>query len=261
MVKAIPDILARIVESKRLELAAVRAAHREWERRAEDLMDERRPFAQALRSTRAAIIAEIKKASPSRGVLASDFNPAVLAQAYERGGAAALSVLTDARFFQGSLDDLSRARRATHLPALRKDFVLEECQVAEAAAHGADAVLLIAAILPVRRLRQLREYAEQFRLDALVEIHDEDELAMALDSGARLIGVNNRDLRTFEVSLETSFRLGPKIPEGVLRVSESGIETREQVRRLEAAGFDAFLIGEHLMTAPDPCAALRALTA
>lgn len=133
--------------------------------------------------------------------------------------------------------------------------------MAEAAAHGADAVLLIAAILPVRRLRELREYAEQFRMDALVEVHDEDQLAMALDAGARLVGVNNRDLRTFEVSLDTSLRLGPKIPEQVLKVSESGIETREQLRWLEAAGFDAFLVGEHLMRAADPCAALRDLTA
>ncbi len=261
MVKEIPDILARIVEHKRLELGGLRAARRQWERQAEEWIEDRRPFAEALRSVRPALIAEIKKASPSKGVLAADFNPAVIAQAYERGGAAALSVLTDRKFFQGSLDDLCAARRATRLPVLRKDFVIDEWHVTEAAAHGADAVLLIAAILPLRRLTGLREHAEQFRMDALVEVHDEDELAKALDSGARLIGVNNRDLRTFDVSLETSFRLVRRIPEGVIKISESGIESREQIRQLAAEGFDGFLLGEHLMKAPDPEAALRALTA
>ncbi len=261
MADSVPDILARIVEHKRAELAEAKTSRDEWERAGQDQTRSRREFRAALVSGPPAIISEIKKASPSKGLLAADFDPPSIARAYESGGAAALSVLTDARFFQGSLGDLQAARSAVSIPALRKDFTIEEYHVAEAAAHGADAVLLIAAIHTAGRLRQLREYAGAFRMDALVEVHDERELENAIDSGAEIIGVNNRNLRTFEVSLETSERLAERMPSGVVKVSESGIESAADIRRVRAAGYNAFLIGEHLMKAADPVAALRALTA
>lgn len=257
MTGGIPEILAQVVSHKRSELERAVFSREELERRAERV--ERRDFRAALAGRAPAIIAEIKKASPSKGVLAAEFDPAGLARAYERGGAAALSVLTEERFFEGRLADLQAAREAVPLPALRKDFTLEEYHVAEAAAHGADAVLLIAAILASRQLEQLREYAARFGMAALVEVHDEEELRAGLDSGAELIGVNNRDLRTFEVSLETSLRLAEQIPAGILKVSESGIHSAEDLRKLRAAGFDAFLVGERLMMSSDPAAAIRAL--
>jgi indole-3-glycerol phosphate synthase len=182
-----------------------------------------------------------------------------MARAYETGGAAALSILTEEQFFQGSLDDLDIARGAVQLPVLRKDFTIDEYQIAEAGARCADAVLLIATILSAKRLRQLREYAAKLGLAALVEAHDEQELNAAIESGAQLIGVNNRNLRTFEVNLETSLRLAPLIPSGVVSVSESGIRSVEDVRRLQQAGFNAFLIGEHLVRSKDPQHAVRAL--
>jgi indole-3-glycerol phosphate synthase len=259
MFRAVPDILARIVERKQAELAGSVEPREDLQRRAEEARSGRRDFRAALAARAPALIAEIKRASPSRGLLAQDFRPAATAAAYQRGGAAALSVLTDETFFQGSLEHLSEARQASGLPVLRKDFTIDEYQILEAAAHGADAVLLIAAILPCKRLRALREFARQLGLAALVEVHDEEELASAVDSGADILGVNNRDLRTFEVTLETSLRLGEKMPAGALRVSESGIRFREDVGRLQAAGYSAFLVGEHLMRAADPAAALRAL--
>lgn len=259
MTSAVPDILARIVESKRVELQQSPVPLAEWERRAREQVPLRRNFRAALRERSPAVIAEIKKASPSKGAIAPDIAPARVAREYEQGGAAALSVLTDEKFFQGSLEDLVEARQATRLPVLRKDFILEEIQIAEAAAFGADAVLLIAAALSPERLRQFRQYAEQFRMDALVEVHDENELDAALASGATLVGVNNRNLRTFQVTLETSLRLAPRIPAGVLKVSESGIESPLDIRRLREAGFEAFLIGEHLVRCQDRAAALMAL--
>jgi indole-3-glycerol phosphate synthase len=259
MTNAVPDILARIVETKRAELERAAVPLAEWDQRAKEQMPHRRDFCAALKARVPAIIAEIKKASPSKGAIAPEISPAQVAREYEQGGAAALSVLTDAEFFQGSLEDLAQARQATHLPVLRKDFILEEIQIAEAAASGADAVLLIAAALSPERLRRLRQYAEQFRLAALVEVHDENELEAALASGATLVGVNNRDLRTFEVTLETSLRLAPRMPADVLKVSESGIKSAEDIRRLRDAGFDAFLIGERLVRSPDRAAALKAL--
>jgi indole-3-glycerol phosphate synthase len=259
MIEAPPGILARIVQHKRGELAPLASARDEWERKGADNLADRRDFASALRSKTPAIIAEIKKASPSKGLLDSDFDPPAIARDYERGGAAALSVLTDRDFFQGSLSDLCATRQATGLPVLRKDFLLEEIQIAEAAAHNADAILLIAAILPLNRLRQLREYAAGFRMAALVEVHDDRELEIALASGAEMVGVNNRDLHTFEVSLDTSLRLARRIPADVLKVSESGIGSSQDIRRLRAAGFDAFLVGEHLVRAADRAEALRAL--
>ncbi|MCL6545561.1 MAG: indole-3-glycerol phosphate synthase TrpC [Bryobacteraceae bacterium] len=259
MTDAVPDILARIVETKRAELEQAAVPLGEWELRAKEQVPYRRDFCSALKARVPAIIAEIKKASPSKGAIAPELSPALVAREYEQGGAAALSVLTDEKFFQGSLEDLAQARQATHLPVLRKDFILEEIQIAEAAAFGADAVLLIAAALSPERLRRLRRYAEQFRMAALVEVHDESELEAALASGATLVGVNNRDLRTFEVSLDTSLRLAPRMPADVLKVSESGIESAQDIRRLRDAGFDAFLIGERLVRSPNRSAALKAL--
>ena len=231
------------------------------ERRAADSLAARRDFRTALSARTPAVIAEIKKASPSKGLLSSDFDPSRIARQYADGGAAALSVLTDSQYFQGSLADLSAARAAVNLPVLRKDFTIDDSQVVEAAAGGADAILLIAAILDERRIRHLRELAARYRLAALVEVHNERELDMAAGAGADLIGVNNRDLSTFQVTLETSLRLAERMPAGVLSVAESGIHSADDVRRLRAAGFTAFLVGEHLMRAGDPAAALRALVA
>ncbi|HSW50323.1 MAG TPA: indole-3-glycerol phosphate synthase TrpC [Bryobacteraceae bacterium] len=256
-----PGILSRIVRHKRAELARASATRDEWERKAAENPSTRRDFAAALGGRAPAIIAEIKKASPSKGLLAAEFNPPALARDYERGGAAALSVLTDQEFFQGGLSDLLAAREATGLPVLRKDFIIDELQVAEAAAHSADAILLIAAILPLKTLRQLREYAAGFGMAALVEVHDDRELELALLSGAQIVGVNNRNLHTFEVTLETSLRLAEQMPQGVLKVSESGIASAGDIRRLRAAGFDAFLVGEHLVRSADRSEALRALMA
>jgi indole-3-glycerol phosphate synthase len=255
----IPDILARIVEYKKAEVAGAVVRRGEMEALAEETRPNRRDFGAALEARDPAIIAEFKKASPSKGPLANGADPAAIARAYERGGAAALSVLTDEKFFQGGLDDLGMARGAVKLPVLRKDFTIDEFQVAEAAAHCSDAILLIATILTEKRLRQLREYAARFGMATLVEVHDETELARAAASGATIIGVNNRDLRTFEVNIETSLRLADRIPAGVLRVSESGIRSAEDIRKLRGAGYHAFLIGEHLMRSRDPEQALRAL--
>jgi indole-3-glycerol phosphate synthase len=256
MVKALPDILATIVEQKKLDLAVRDAS---VEERAERSVSQRRDFLAALRGRRPAVIAEIKQASPSKGVLASEFDPASIARLYQQGGAAALSVLTDEKHFQGSLSDLESARLAVGIPILRKDFTIDAYHVHQAAAHGADAILLIAAILSERQMRDFRELAEHYRMAALVEVHDEEELKPAIASGARMIGVNNRNLHTFEVSLETSLDLADKIPSGVTRIAESGIHSLDDVKRLSAVGFQAFLVGEHLMKSGDPVAALRAL--
>jgi indole-3-glycerol phosphate synthase len=218
-----------------------------------------RDFRAGLIANPPAIIAEIKQASPSKGVLAKHFDPASIARTYLGGGAAALSVLTDRQFFQGSLGDLETARSAVTLPVLRKDFTLEEFHVIEAAAHGADAILLIAALLEEKEMRALRELAARYQMAALVEVHDASELETALDSGAAIIGVNNRNLHTFEVTLETSLQLAGKIPASVVKVSESGIHSQADVARLAAAGFHAFLVGEHLMKSADPAAALKEL--
>jgi indole-3-glycerol phosphate synthase len=259
MTGEIPDILARIVEYKKADLASAMVPRVELEHLGEETRRNRRDFGAALVTHQPAIIAEIKKASPSKGVLADRVDPTALARAYEHGGAAALSVLTDEKFFNGSLDDLAAARGAVKLPVLRKDFTFDELHVAEAAAHCSDAILLIATILPAKQLRHLREYAARFGMAALVEVHDEQELAVALDSGAQLIGVNNRNLRTFECSIETSLRLAPLIPPGVVKVSESGIRSAEDIHTLRQAGYNAFLIGEHFMRSRDPLGALRAL--
>jgi indole-3-glycerol phosphate synthase len=258
MAVVVPDILARIVDHKRTELRNPSRQRAELERIAAQRKDVRN-FRASLTSSTPAIIAEIKKASPSKGVLAANFDPAAIARLYSEGGAAALSVLTDREFFQGSLEDLHAARSAVVLPVLRKDFTIDEFHVIEAAANGADAILLIAALLDEAAMRRFRELAAEYRMAALVEVHDREELDRALSSGAEIVGVNNRNLHTFEVTLETSLRLAEKIPASVVKVSESGIHSAADVKRLTAAGFHAFLVGEHLMKSADPAAALREL--
>jgi indole-3-glycerol phosphate synthase len=206
-----------------------------------------------------AVIAELKRASPSRGLIRPDFDPGSLAKELEGAGAAALSILTDTEFFQGSLENLRCASAITKLPCLRKDFIVDEFQLLEARASGADAVLLIVAALPQAELKMLATRAAEYNLDVLCEVHDEGELHRALDAGCTLIGVNNRDLRTFKVDLETAFRLADLIPKNALSVAESGIRSGADVARLRAVGYQAFLIGESLMKAKSPGGALRAL--
>jgi len=255
-------ILSDIVAHKRLEVARLLPRSSEFERRAADARATRRDFRARLTaaSPAPAIIAEIKKASPSKGLLTSDFDPPSLAAAYQRGGAACLSVLTDQVYFQGSLADLEAARcAASNLPVLRKDFTLHRVQILEAAAHHADAILLIVAALTDAELRDLREFASSLGLAVLVEVHQELELHRAIDSGAEIIGVNNRNLETFEVTLETSLRLSARMPAGSIRVSESGIRTRADINTLRAAGYTAFLVGETLMRSSSPEIALKQL--
>jgi indole-3-glycerol phosphate synthase len=208
-----------------------------------------------------AIIAELKKASPSRGLIRADFDALVLAAELESAGAAALSVLTDEAFFQGSLENLRRASESTRLPCLRKDFIVDEFQLLEAKAYSADAVLLIVAALLQEELAILLKRARDLRLDVLCEVHDKEELKRAIDAGCDLIGVNSRDLQTFQVDLNTAFRMAELIPQNVVRVAESGIHTGAHIARLRSAGYDAFLIGESLMKAPSPGQALQSLIA
>jgi indole-3-glycerol phosphate synthase len=225
-----------------------------------------RGWASALRRQAAsglAVIAEIKKASPSKGLIRADFDAAWLARRYRAGGAAALSVLTDEPYFQGSLRNLELASDAAPLACLRKDFMVDEYQIVEARAHRADAILLIAAALTDTELKRFAQAAHDLSLDVLVEVHTGEELDRVLntlgETGADAIGVNNRDLRTFDVALETSLALVERIPAGVVRVTESGISVPEDIARLRQAGFDAFLIGESFMRQPDPGAALADL--
>ncbi len=208
---------------------------------------------------RPAVIAEIKRRSPSKGDLAVDLDPAALATAYQSGGAAAISVLTDREFFGGSPDDVAAVRRASDLPVLRKDFTVDGRDVADARTMGADAVLLIVAALTPGEVSRLRGLAEGLGLSALIEVHDEAELKVAIDAGADMIGVNQRDLRTFEVDPTRAVRLADLIPKGILKVAESGISGPGQVDALAAAGYDAILVGESLVTAADPAQALRSL--
>ena len=259
-------ILDRILEHKRgeIEAAKARLPLEEVRRHAEEAAAGARPrFREALRRAggggRVALIAEVKKASPSKGVIRADFDAAALARWYEEGGAAAVSVLTDERFFQGGLADLDRVRAAVALPVLRKEFILDPYQVYEARAHGADAILLIAAALGDAELRSLIELAESLHLDALVEVHSEGELARALEAGATLVGINNRDLRTFVTTLDVTRRLVPLIPAGATIVSESGIASHEDVRELAALGVHAMLVGEALAKERDVVGAVRRL--
>lgn len=206
-----------------------------------------------------AVIAELKKASPSKGLIRADFRPSELARELERAGAAALSVLTDEQFFQGSLDYLRQASSSSSLPCLRKDFIVDEFQIVEARANRADAILLIVAALNQNELVSLAGIARAQGLEVLCEAHDEQELQRALDAGCDLIGINNRNLRTFEVNLETAFRLVEKMPAACVRVAESGIQSGADVARLRSAGYEAFLIGESLMKAERPSEALTRL--
>jgi len=262
-------ILATILASTRATVAAAktRVPLADLERKA---THRPRGWVAALRrqaAAGAAVIAEIKKASPSKGLIRADFDPAWLARRYRDGGAAVLSVLTDEPYFQGSLRNLELASAAAPLPCLRKDFTIDEYQIVEARAHRADAILLIAAALTDGELKRFARTAYSLQLDVLVEVHTADELSRVLDTGiaalgeagALAIGVNNRDLRSFEVSLETSLQLIERIPPSVVRVTESGIFTSADIARLRAAGFDAFLIGESLMRQPDPGTALTEL--
>lgn len=219
----------------------------------------RRGFAAALRAKTPAVIAEVKRASPSRGVIRADFDALAVARSYAGAGAAAISVLTEERFFQGRPDYLGAIRDAVAVPLLRKDFIFDAYQLAEARAWGADAALLIVAILDAAQLVDLHAAATELGLDVLVEAHTADEVERAVATGATLIGVNNRDLKTFVTRLETAERLRPLIPATTLTVAESGIERPADIARLRAAGYDAFLVGESLMRAPDPGAALKAL--
>ncbi len=206
-----------------------------------------------------AIIAEIKKASPSGGLIRADFDPVAIAAIYETNGASAISVLTDEKYFQGCTDYLTQVTNAVDIPVLRKDFVIDAYQVYEARAIGAASLLLITAILTPEQLGDYRELCDEIGLDALIEVHTLEEVAIALDSGAEIIGINNRDLRTFETDLSTTTDLIEKIPEEVLVVSESGIHSREDVVRLRDAGVNAFLVGESLMREPDVGRKLREL--
>ena len=219
-----------------------------------------RGFAKALQKaaeTGYGLIAEIKKASPSKGLIRADFNPTELARAYQAGGATCLSVLTDTPSFQGSDAYLMMARAATDLPVLRKEFIIDPIQIEEAAVYGADAILLIAAILETSRMQEFRLQAEEAGMDVLVEVHDEQELEKALEAESRLLGVNNRNLNDFSVDLATTFRLQKEIPAGIPLVSESGISSREDMQRLQEAGITAALIGESLMRSTEQGATLQ----
>lgn len=264
------DILQRILAVKMVEVSQARAA-----RSLADLQAEARHtlaegqalaprgFARALRertaSGRSAVIAEVKRASPSKGLLRDPFEPAAIAASYQRGGAACLSVLTDEQFFQGAAEHLRQARAACALPVLRKDFVVDTWQIIEARTWGADCVLLIAAALSNDQLQEFEACAHELGMDVLVEVHDEEELQRALALQTPLIGINNRNLRTFEVSLDTTINLLDGIPSDRLVVTESGILAPADVRRMREAGVNAFLVGEAFMRAADPGAALTGL--
>jgi indole-3-glycerol phosphate synthase len=257
-----PVGLAEIVAATRRKVADSRlhADLRQLERQAESHVP--RGFRRSLEERGRdgiAVIAELKKASPSRGLIRADFHPESLARSFDRAGAAALSVLTDAEFFQGSLDNLRLASANTTIPCLRKDFIVDEFQLLEARANRADAILLIVAALSDTELKTLAARAGGYQLDVLCEVHDEQEVQRAVEAGCNLIGVNNRDLRTFKVDLETAFRLVELIPKHALRVAESGIHSGVEIARLRAAGYQAFLIGESLMRAPSPGESLRGL--
>jgi indole-3-glycerol phosphate synthase len=258
------DILDKIVAVKREEIAAaLRVRDLASMRREAEARRDARGFEAALRAKvaagQAAVIAEVKKASPSKGVLREHFVPAEIAASYERHGAACLSVLTDEHFFQGSAAYLQQARTACALPVLRKDFMVEEYQVFEARAMGADCILLIAACLDDARMAALEACALALGMDVLVEVHDSAELDRALALKTPLLGINNRNLRTFEVTLDTTLALLPRVPAGRLLVTESGILGRADVQRMRAAQVNAFLVGEAFMRADDPGAALAAL--
>jgi indole-3-glycerol phosphate synthase len=257
-----PDLLATIVAATRriTESRQEREPQAVLERRAAAASPRGALFAERLRRPDGFnVIAECKRRSPSRGVLAAEYDPVRIARAYADGGAAAISVLTEPTFFDGALAHLEAVRAAVDVPLLRKDFVVEPYQLFEARAAGADAILLIVAALEQPDLVALQHTAWALGLAALVEVHDRDELSRAIDAGARVIGVNNRNLRTLTVDVKASDDLAARMPEGTVAVSESGLQARADLERLAAAGYGAFLIGERFMTDPDPAAAIRLL--
>jgi indole-3-glycerol phosphate synthase len=259
---AAPDLLRTIVAATRriVEKRRTQEPMAALERRSAAASPRGPRFEAALGvADRVNVIAECKRRSPSKGVLADEYDPLRIAAQYEQGGAAAISVLTEPTFFDGSLEHLAAVRARIGLPLLRKDFVVDQYQLLEARAAGADAVLLIVAALEQRDLTALQARAWQLGLATLVEVHDDEELARAVDSGARVIGVNNRNLRTLKVDVDASERLAARIPRDVIGVSESGLRSREELDRLAAVGYRAFLIGERFMTDPDPAAAMRNL--
>lgn len=247
------QVLSTIITARRRRIEQMRASipldglRQQAESRADF-----RDFAAAISGEGLSVIAELKQASPSRGLLRSDFRPREIAESYQQAGASAISILTEEEFFQGSIDHLNTARGAVRLPVLRKDFIIDEYQVYETVAAGADAFLLIVAALEDEQLRHFLKLAKRLRISALVEVHTAEELDRAIGCGAQIVGVNNRDLNTLEVDLETSLLLREKIPPGRLAVSESGIKSGADLEKLAKAGFDAVLIGEHLMLARDP---------
>jgi len=250
-------ILDTIVDKKKQEVARIKAA---GPARPDQPQAPARGFKRALEhGAGIAVIAEVKKASPSKGVICPDFDPRIIAAGYEEGGAEAVSVLTDEQFFQGSLDYIPLVRRTVKLPVLRKDFIIHELQIEEARNFGADAILLIAAILAQGQIKDYLQMSAELGMDILVEVHDEKELEKSLGAGAGLIGINNRDLRDFTVDLQTTIRLRREIPAAIPVVSESGIKDHADLELLQVHGITAALIGETLMRAEDPAAALRLL--
>lgn len=255
------NILDRIVEARRESVAHRKRVLPEVALKiaVEKKIPPPRDFASVLTRNGINIIAELKKSSPSKGLLREEYAPAVLASSLESAGAAALSVLTEEDFFHGSLGDLKEASRVTKIPILRKDFIIDPWQVWEARAAGADSFLLIAAILSDTTLGELLALGDTLKMEPLVEVHERAELVRVIGAGAKIIGVNNRDLRDFQVHIETSLSLIDMIPDDCIAVSESGLRTHDDIERLRRAGFDAFLIGEHLMKEADPGSVLRAL--
>jgi indole-3-glycerol phosphate synthase len=257
-----PDLLATIVAATRriTSVRRERVPDAALGRLAASAAPDGARFRSALTATgRVNVIAECKRRSPSKGVLCQDYDPVAIARQYEAGGAAAVSVLTEPTFFDGSLEHLAAVRAAVRMPVLRKDFVVDEYQLLEARAAGADAILLIVAALEQRDLVRLREKASSLEMAALVEVHDDEELTRAIDAGASIVGVNNRNLRTLAVDVDASFRLAARIPPEVAGVSESGLQSRAELEALSAAGYGAFLIGERFMTDPNPAAAIATL--
>jgi indole-3-glycerol phosphate synthase len=257
-----PDLLAAIVAAtqRMVEVRAAQVPFAELDRRAAEAEPRAGRFQNALlRAERVNVIAECKRRSPSKGVLKADYDPSAIARSYDRGGAAAISVLTEPAFFDGHLDHLMAVRRVTELPVLRKDFIVDRYQILEARAAGADAVLLIVAALTPATLKELHHAATQAGLDVLVEIHDLFELAIALEAGASIVGVNNRNLRTLAVDTEVSRQAIERIPNDVIAVAESGLKTSSDLRDLKIAGYDAFLIGERFMATEDPGQSLAEL--
>lgn len=259
-----PDLLRTIVAAARriTDVRREREPMAALDRRAQAAAPRGAAFEAALgQAGRVNVIAECKRRSPSRGVLAADYDPVAIARQYQQGGAAAISVLTEPTFFDGALEHLTAVRAAVTLPLLRKDFIVDDYQLLEARAIGADAALLIVAALDQPELVRLQRRAWDLGLAALVEVHDEEELSRAIDSGARLIGVNNRNLRTLAVDVDASYRLAARMPASVVAVSESGLQSRSDLEKLAAAGYRAFLIGERFMTDRDPSAAIASLVA